>query len=144
MANGNGIFTEKAIQLGVDDVGQGRGIVCFDYDREGDIDLFITNNNQSPKLFRNDGGNNSNFLNVKLNGLAPKTEGVGAGVTIKAQMRELHAGSNFVSQNPVLAHFGLDDAELINEVQVDWLDGETTALQNVTPNQFLIIDHPNL
>lgn len=148
MANGNGTFTEKAIQLDVDDVGQGRGIVCFDYDRDGDIDLFITNNNQSPKLFRNDGGNNSNFLNVKLNGLAPNTEGVGARVTItvenKAQMRELHAGSNFVSQNPVLAHFGLGEAELINEVQVDWLDGETTVLQNVTPNQFLIIDHPNL
>lgn len=148
MSNGNGTFTEKALQLGLNDVGQGRGIVCFDYDRDGDIDLFITNNNQPPKLFRNDGGNNSNFLNVKLNGLPPNTEGVGARVTITveniAQMRELHAGSNFVSQNPVLAHFGLGEAELINEVQVDWLDGETTVLQNVTPNQFLIIDHPNL
>ena len=148
MSNGNGTFTEKALKLGLDDVGQGRGIVCFDYDRDGDVDLFITNNSQSPKLFRNDGGNTNNFLNVKLNGLPPNTEGVGARVTItlenKAQMRELHAGSNFVSQNPVLAHFGLGEAELINEVQIDWLDGETTVLQNVTPNQFLIVDHPNL
>lgn len=148
MSNGNGTFTEKAIQLGLNDVGQGRGVVCFDYDRDGDIDLFISNNNQPPKLFRNDGGNNNNFLNVKLNGLSPNTEGVGARVTItvgnKVQMRELRAGSNFVSQNPVLAHFGLSDAELIDEVQVDWLDGETVVLQNVTPNQFLIIDHPNL
>ncbi|MFA9407834.1 MAG: ASPIC/UnbV domain-containing protein [Candidatus Dadabacteria bacterium] len=80
--------------------------------------------------------------------MPPNTEGVGARVTItignKAQMRELSVGSNFVSQNPVLAHFGLGEAELINEVQIDWLDGETTVLQNVTPNQFLIVDHPNL
>lgn len=60
------------------------------------------------------------------------------------QMRELRVGSNFVSQNPVQAHFGLGNAELVNQVQVDWADGETTVLQNVSSNQFLEIDHPNL
>lgn len=148
MSKGNGTFTEQASKLGLDDVGQGRGIVCFDYDRDGDVDLFIANNNQPPKLFRNDGGNTNSFLNVKLNGLSPNTEGVGSRVTVtvgnQVQMRELRVGSNFVSQNPVLAHFGFGQAELINEVQIDWADGETTTLQNVTPNQFLVIDHPNL
>lgn len=98
--------------------------------RGGDIDIFITNNNQSPKLFRNDGGNTNNFLSIKLNGLSPNTEGVGSRVTTtinnQNQMRELRIGSNFVSQNPVRAHFGLGNAELVNQVQVDWADGETT------------------
>lgn len=148
MSNGDGTFTEKSLQLGLDDTGQGRGIVCFDYDRDGDIDLFIANNNQPPKLFRNDGGNNNNFLSVKLNGLPPNTEGVGSRVTIttgnKLQMRELSAGSNFVSQNPTIAHFGIGNVGVITQVQVNWLDGEVTVLENVTPNQFLTIDHPNL
>ncbi|MCH7518578.1 MAG: CRTAC1 family protein [Candidatus Dadabacteria bacterium] len=148
ISNGNGTFTERALELGLDDTGQGRGIVCFDYDKDGDIDIFITNNNQSPKLFRNDGGNTNNFLNIKLNGLSPNTEGVGSRITITVnnqnQMRELRIGSNFVSQNPVQAHFGLGNAELVNQVQVDWADGETTVLQNVSSNQFLEIDHPNL
>ncbi len=148
ISNGNGTFTEMALNLGLNDKGQGRGIVCFDYDRDGDIDMFIANNNQSPKLFRNDGGNTNNFLNVRLNGLSPNTEGVGSRVTItannKVQMRELRVGSNFVSQNPVKAHFGLGDIELVNQVQVNWLDGKTTVLQNVSPNQFLEIDHPDL
>lgn len=148
MSNGNGTFTEKASKLGLKDVGLGRGIVCFDYDRDGDVDLFVANNNQPPKLFRNDGGNTNNFLNVKLNGLPPNTQGVGARVTItvdnQVQMRELHVGSNFVSQNPVLAHFGLGEAELVNEVKIDWADGENTVLQNISPNQFLVVDHPNL
>jgi len=148
ISNGDGTFTERAFELGLDDTGQGRGIVCFDYDRDGDVDIFITNNNQSPKLFRNDGGNTNNFLNIKLNGLPPNTEGVGARITItvnnQKQMRELRAGSNFVSQNPVQAHFGLGDAELVNKVQVNWLDGEITVLENVSPNQFFIIDHPDL
>jgi len=38
----------------------------------------------------------------------------------------------------------LGNAELVNQVQVDWADGETTVLQNVSSNQFLEIDHPNL
>ncbi|MCZ6684583.1 MAG: CRTAC1 family protein, partial [Candidatus Dadabacteria bacterium] len=144
ISNGDGTFTERALELGLDDTGQGRGIVCFDYDKDGDIDIFIANNNQSPKLFRNDGGNTNNFLNIKLNGLSPNTEGVGARITItinnQNQMRELRVGSNFVSQNPVRAHFGLGNAELVNQVQVDWADGETTVLQNVSSNQFLEID----
>ncbi|TDI89067.1 MAG: CRTAC1 family protein, partial [Candidatus Dadabacteria bacterium] len=148
ISNGNGTFTERALELGLDDTGQGRGIVCFDYDKDGDIDIFITNNNQSPKLFRNDGGNTNNFLSIKLNGLSPNREGVGSRVTITVnnqnQIRELRVGSNFVSQNPVRAHFGLGNAELVNLVQVDWADGETTVLQNVSSNQFLEIDHPNL
>jgi len=148
ISNGNGTFTEMALELGLEDTGQGRGIVCFDYDKDGDIDIFITNNNQSPKLFRNDGGNTNNFLNIKLNGLSPNTEGVGSRVTVtvnnKVQMRELRVGSNFVSQNPVQAHFGLGDVELVNQVQVNWLDGKTTVLENISPNQFLEIDHPDL
>lgn len=149
MSNGDGTFSEKAFKLGLNDVGQGRGVVCFDYDRDGDIDLFIANNNQAPKLFRNDGGNNNNFLNVKLNGLPPNTEGIGAKITLlitdgQNQIREIRAGSNFVSQNPAYAHFGLGEAEVVNEVQVDWTDGESSNLQNIAPNQFLTIDHPNL
>jgi len=71
MSNGDGTFTERALELGLVDTGLGRGIVCFDYDRDGDIDMFIANNNQPPKLFRNDGGNTNSFLNIKLNGLPP-------------------------------------------------------------------------
>jgi len=148
ISNGNGTFTERALELGLDDTGQGWGIVCFDYDKDGDIDIFIANNNQSPKLFRNDVGNTNNFLSIKLNGLSPNREGVGSRGTITVnnqnQIRELRVGSNFVSQNPVRAHFGLGNAELVNQVQVDWADGETTVLQNVSSNQFLEIDHPNL
>jgi len=148
MSNGNGTFTESADKLGLKDTGQGRGLVCFDYDRDGDVDLFIFSNNQPGKLFRNDGGNSKNFLNVRLNGLSPNTEGIGARVTVttnsSVQIRELNAGSNFVSQNPAEEHFGLADAEMIDEVHVRWLDGEETILTNVAPNQFLIIDHPNL
>jgi cytochrome c peroxidase len=53
ISNGDGTFTERAAEFGVDDPGQGRGVACFDYDRDGDVDIFVANNGQPPRLYRN-------------------------------------------------------------------------------------------
>jgi len=148
LSNGDGTFSEMGAELGIADTGQGRGVVCFDFDRDGDIDIFIANNDQEAKLYRNVGGNDGNFLNVKLNGLPPNTQGIGSRVIVKTndtvQIRELRAGSNFVSQDPAEAHFGIGDATIIDELEVQWLDGKNTILNNVGINQFLTINHPDL
>ena len=41
MSNGDGTFTERAAALGIDHSGQGRGVVCADYDGDGRVDIFI-------------------------------------------------------------------------------------------------------
>ena len=46
-------------------------------------------------------------------------------------MRELRAGSNFESQDPAIAHFGLGSADRVDELRVIWPDGYETVLQNV-------------
>src|SRR4030095_12133069 len=117
-------FTQSAEALGIADPGQGRGVVAFDYDLDGDPDLYIANNGQESRLYRNDGGNAGNYLAVKLRGPAPNTQAVGARIFVPAggprQMRELHVGSNFVSQDPVEAHFGLGTAASATEVEIVW------------------------
>ena len=57
LARRKGKFEESAAAKGIADTGQGRGILCFDYDGDGDLDVFIANNGGPPKLYRNDGGN---------------------------------------------------------------------------------------
>ena len=57
-------------------------------------------------------------------------------------MRELHAGNNFESQDPVQAHFGLAAAQLVDKVRVAWPDGEQTTLPGQTADQELVIDYP--
>ena len=37
VSNGDGTFSEVAIELELIDTGEGRGIVCFDYDKDGEI-----------------------------------------------------------------------------------------------------------
>ena len=144
LGDGTGSFTERSAEFGVDGTGQGRGVVCFDYDRDGDIDLFVANHSGPPRLYRNDGGNNANFLQLRLRGSGLNSEAIGARVNVRTggitQLREIRAGSNYVSQNPTLAHFGLADAEIVDEVHVRWPNGEQTVLNNVAVNQLLDVD----
>jgi len=144
VANGNATFTEMSYTLGLRDVGQGRGVACFDYDHDGDLDVFIANNGSGPAFFRNDGGNALKYLSVRLAGPAPNTEGIGARVFVTAggvtQMREIRCGNNFVSQDPAEAHFGLGSATLVTELRVEWPDGVTTVLHGIAANQRLVLD----
>ena len=143
MSNGDGTFTERAVELGIDDRGQGRGVAAFDFDRDGDLDIFIANDGQPPKLYRNDLITGNHFLNVKLVGLAPNTQAIGARVSItiagNKRFQSVCAGNNYVSQNPAELHFGLGAETTIEELRVEWPDGMVTVLNNVAGDQFLVI-----
>ena len=45
--NGNGTFTRRDTLKWLRDRGQGRGLACFDAERDGDIDLVVTNSGDS-------------------------------------------------------------------------------------------------
>ncbi len=149
MSNGDGTFTERSSDFGLGDAGQGRGVVCFDADRDGDIDIFVANNQQPARFYANEGTNVNNYLEIVLRGTYPNTQGIGARIVVVTggggtQVREIRAGGNFVSQNPAEAHFGLGQEEIVSEVLVRWPDGQATVLHAVAANQLLVISHPGM
>lgn len=145
--NADGTFTEYAESLGLVDRKSGRGVTCFDGDQDGDIDILIANNNDTATLFRNDGGNQLNYLNIRLRNQAPNTRAIGARIYLTSdgltQMREIHNGSNYVSQNPAEQHFGLKNATLVDSVRVVWPDGSETSRSNIAPYQRIAVSYPD-
>ncbi len=143
ISNGDGTFDGFRQDLRLSDRGQGRGLVCFDYDLDGDIDIFVANNQQAPSLYRNDGGNDLNFIHVRLGGEALNSEGIGGRVSIVtgnlSQIREIQAGNNFISSNPAEAYFGVGSAKVIDEVRITWPSGEEKVFSKVKANQMLTI-----
>ena len=141
--NGDGTFRNGEEELGFQDRGQGRGIACFDYDLDGDVDLFIANNQQAPSLYRNDGGNDNSFLHVRLGGEDSNSESVGARIYLTAgqmtQMREVYAGNNYISSNPADAYFGLGANESVDTLRIVWPSGEEKTLRNIEANQMQTI-----
>ncbi|HEY5641267.1 MAG TPA: CRTAC1 family protein [Woeseiaceae bacterium] len=148
--NGDGTFTDRAAELGMTHTAMGRGLACYDYDRDGDLDMLIANSGEAPSLYRNNSfADGNNFLNIRLRGTRDNPHAVGARIIVSAdgreQMRELQLGNNYISQNPVEAHFGLGDSELVDSVRIVWpgLDGSVGEIRNVQPNQFLVVHQPD-
>lgn len=145
LSNRDGTFTEAASAAGIADRGEGRGVVCFDYDGDGDVDVFIANLTGPMRLYRNDTRNNHNFLQVELVGRPPNTQAIGARIRIRTasgreQIRELRAGSNFVSQDPVKAHFGLGDETEIAALEVAWPHHKgRTQVHGISANRVVVV-----
>ena len=149
MSNGaDGTFTEQSVDSGIDDTRQGRAVVCFDYDNDGDQDILVGNFAEPIQLFKNNTGNQSNYLGVKLLGKLTNSQGVGAKITIETtdgqQMREIRNGNNYLSANPQQAHFGLSAIQSVTKVTVEWADGQTSVLEGVAANQVKEIKHPSI
>jgi hypothetical protein len=47
----------------------------------------------------------------------------------RQQLRELQAGGGFISFDAPIAHFGLGDAQQVNDVEIKWSTGGSTRLE---------------
>lgn len=160
---GNHQFQEIAAAWGdAAHAGQGRCVVVFDYDNDGDLDIFIANNSVldrsgpspvripgPPVLLRNDSGLADRSLLVRLAGLVAPHHRHGIGSRVFAtigtvtQMRELNASSGYNGHGPErIAHFGTGDALLIDSVRAVWTNGDETELRNVSAGSSLEIPSP--
>ena len=139
--NGDETFTNVSQEAGIAalPIRVGRGAAFGDYDNDGDVDIFIVNNHAPPTLLRNEGGNRSNWVYVKLVGASANRDAIGAKIQVKTadqtQVREIYAGESYMSANSFVAEFGVGDATQIETLQVTWQSGETQKLHNVPANQ---------
>ena len=120
-----------------------RGTAFGDIDNDGDVDVVISNLKDSPTVLRNDGGNASRWLSVKLIGTHCNRDAIGARVTVVSgdltQIREVKSGSGYISQNDLRLHFGLADATRADTLTVRWGCGKRQTLQDVETNQVFVI-----
>ena len=149
-ARGVPVFQFVQERVGLRHRDQGRGLIAFDYDNDGDRDVLIVNLRGPVSLFRNDlDAAGANYLRVFADrgtsrSVAP--DGIGARVSIRVGEREQHrfigGGGVYLGSGELSAHFGAGAAAVIDELTVAWPDGAVTAMQDVPANQTLTILHP--
>ncbi|MDE0730507.1 MAG: CRTAC1 family protein [Longimicrobiales bacterium] len=158
---GGGVFQEVALASGAGDDGQGRGVAVFDLENDGDLDIFIVNNQDSsapggalqsdpgtPVLLRNDSATSNHWLKVQLAGRAPlHKHGIGSRVYITTggatQMRELNASTGFLAHGPNrIAHFGVGSSTLVTQVRALWTNGDETLIPEIAVDQAITVDSP--
>lgn len=142
----DGTFREQAVAAGIADPQQGRGIVCNDFDRDGDVDVLIMNNTGAASAYLNhqqDKGATRHFVNIRLLGNGANRSALGAKISLRAGAlqlyREMRFENNYSSHNPFELHIGLGAAEQIETLQITWPDGQVQMLTDVAVDQFLLV-----
>jgi hypothetical protein len=146
LRNTSGRFTDVGRQAGpgfsVDKVG--RALAAADIDNDGDLDLLVVNNGGPADLLRNEGGSGNNAIVIRLIGTTSNRDAIGARVKVTAggvtQMREVKAGSSYLSQNDLRVHVGVGKATQIDRVEVRWPNGQSETISGAMANQIVTVN----
>jgi tetratricopeptide (TPR) repeat protein len=142
--DGNGRFSEIAARAGVTDRHDNRGVVVFDYDNDGDLDLYLANQGAPPAFYRNDAGARRHWLALRLTGRpesGSNRDAIGARVTMETaagrQIRELDGGNSYCGQSDRRVYFGLGSEDVVTSLEIRWPSRRVQVLHGVKANQIL-------
>lgn len=106
----------------------GRGATYADIDKDGDLDVLITQPGREARLYRNDQQTGHHWLRIKLEGTADNRNAIGAVIELTAngitQRRLITSGRSFLSQVEIPVTFGLGRAEKVDRLLVTWPGGQ--------------------
>jgi hypothetical protein len=140
-------FADITTSSGTGHLQKGHGIGCGDWDRDGNIDIFLqvggpaVGDRSHNVLFQNP-GNTNRWLTLKLAGTKTNRPAIGARVKIVTEgsnpltiHRHISSGSSF-GANPFEQTIGLGQADRIALLEIHWPTSETTQVfRDIDVNQ---------
>jgi len=152
--DGEGRFRDVAPFLGlpIQALSRKATAVSADYDNDGDLDLWVSNEiGPAPYLygpyflFRNQlAGNNG--LTIRLVGTRSNRDGIGARVVLESggrtQIREATGGASLYSQNDPRLHFGVGTAGHVDRLTVNWPSGVVQVVENLPVGGVITLVEP--
>ena len=143
--NENGLFIDSSSTSGVNDFLSHRGSVIFDYDHDGDLDVFSSvvkltwsayeGEDQKLKVYQNQ-SNTNNFIGIKMIG----SKGINRDCfscralfdhNNKSMLKEVDGGSGQASQSSRILYFGLGASKKLNKLTTIWPDSTKNVFKDL-------------
>lgn len=127
--NGQFALVPAVENTGLADLAVGRGAAFGDLFNNGKIDVVINNLDGHPLLLRNVNPDHHHWVSLLLvGGPGSPRDAVGATVYLTAdgirQRGDVLSGGSYLSSNDMRVHFGLGDADHIDDVEIHWPSGK--------------------
>lgn len=154
-AGHNGETVEVSASYGLNGTGQGRGLLKWDYDDDGDEDIVVCNNIGAPFFYQNHQREPNNWIRIRVVQRCLRDgdrlcESLGARVQVTVgnnhtQTQEIGSSTHFLGQSSLSAHFGLGRDSGNVTVRVTWTSAPLqVTYTDVPPNTRLRVIKPSL
>lgn len=148
--DGTGVFEERSTETGLVNDEPSKGVLFFDADRDGKVDLFVTRDAATPLFFHNRTQNVGAWLGIDVVGSETNRDGIGAVVTVRATadgaMQKGIVGTvgSFLTQDSRTMRFGFGRLDgPVAEVVVSFpASGREVRLTDVEPNRVVTVEEP--
>ena len=144
--DGAGRFREVSSAVGGTLELDSRSIAAADLDLNGTLDLIVANQNGPVKVYRNRVDEAHNWIAFDLEGTKSNKSAIGATVRLiwegKQKIKEVSGGDAFSSQSQRAVHFGLEEMDSVDSVEIRWPSGTVQTLENPDINTVHSITEP--
>ena len=142
---GNG-FSNLTQDVGLYDSTASLSAVEFDYDNDGDLDIFLSNSDTHSYFYENkllnydDAETTLNWFQIILEGTTSNRDAIGTEVelvTSSGTFKRYNSGLGFLGQSLKPLHFGLNQDTEILQIIIRWPSGLVENYYNLTSNTFV-------
>ena len=143
---GSGLkFEDVSARWGLDHNGMSYAAAHADLDRDGDLDLVVSNLDEEVSILRND-SNQGNRLLLELRGTESNRYAYGAEVSVSTesatQLAYLQPVRGFNASNEAVLHFGLGQDRIAKEIEIRWPSGKTQLLKELPAGRLYTVTEP--
>ena len=145
--NGDLGFSKKIVDWGFEQKTFSNGSAYADLDNDGDLDLVVNNINDPASIYKNNTVDKKLNHYLRIQPIADKKPMTIEGLKVWAKTKEnnqffeITNVRGMYSTSEKIAHFGLGETSMIEEVIIRWSDGKENVLTNVKANQILNIKY---